>query len=259
MKKINPSLLALWLVSSFTTVAFAQEDSSSITSNGHVQFIPSEDTTLPLHPENPDPEVPVSPWNPTDPEGKPEPGTPGPLSIDFVSTFDFGTNEISNKDQTYYANPQYYANDEGTAVDTDKKTANYLQVTDLRGGASGWRLTVKQLAQFENQAAKYPVLDGAEIRLVESQATSNVTDDTQRPTAHDVALTPGEMSVVMQADSGEGFGTWLDSWGKIDTLPDGREKNTGVQFFIPGSTPKDAVNYQTEFVWTLTDAPDSQL
>jgi hypothetical protein len=37
---------------------------------------------------------PVDPVDPTDPNG-PEPGTPGPLSIDYASSFDFGTQKIS--------------------------------------------------------------------------------------------------------------------------------------------------------------------
>ena len=63
--------------------------------------------TPPVDPENPDPEKPVKPIDPTDPEG-PNPGTQGPLSIDYASSFDFGKNRISNKDQVYFARAQQY-------------------------------------------------------------------------------------------------------------------------------------------------------
>ena len=76
-------------------------------SNGLVEFIPNVDPTEPVDPENPDPEKPVKPIDPTDPEG-PNPGTQGPLSIDYASSFVFGKNRISNKDQVYFARAQQY-------------------------------------------------------------------------------------------------------------------------------------------------------
>ena len=52
-------------------------------SNGAVDFIPNTDPTNPVNPENPDPDKPVTPVDPTDPDG-PNPGTNGPLSIDYA-------------------------------------------------------------------------------------------------------------------------------------------------------------------------------
>lgn len=65
------------------------EEPKEYRSNGLVEFIPNVDPTEPVDPENPDPEKPVKPIDPTDPEG-PNPGTQGPLSIDYASSFDFG-------------------------------------------------------------------------------------------------------------------------------------------------------------------------
>ena len=41
-----------------------------------------------------------------------------------------GSNEISNKDQTYFARAQTYRNPDGSA--SELATANYVQVSDLR-------------------------------------------------------------------------------------------------------------------------------
>ncbi|MGH2245718.1 WxL domain-containing protein, partial [Enterococcus faecalis] len=66
-----------------------------------IVFTPSTDGTDPVNTENHDPEKPVRPVDPTNPDG-PNPGTPRPLSIDYASSLDFDSNEISNKDQTYF-------------------------------------------------------------------------------------------------------------------------------------------------------------
>lgn len=57
------------------------------TSNGAIIFETDNDLTKPVDPT--DPEKPVDPVDPTDPMG-PNPGTAGPLSIDFASSFQFG-------------------------------------------------------------------------------------------------------------------------------------------------------------------------
>ncbi|WP_256869283.1 WxL domain-containing protein, partial [Enterococcus thailandicus] len=54
-----------------------------------------------------DPTDPVDPTDPTDPEG-PNPGTNGPLSIDYASSLDFGVQKITSKDQIYFAASQKY-------------------------------------------------------------------------------------------------------------------------------------------------------
>ncbi len=48
------------------------------------------------------------------PENPPElPEEQGALSIDFVSSFDFGQQFISTQDRLYYAKPQRLLNDQG--------------------------------------------------------------------------------------------------------------------------------------------------
>ena len=101
-------------------------------SGGIVEFDPDEDPTRrTVDPVDPDPNNPVNPWDPTTPDHKPNPGTDGPLSIDFASSIDFGKNKITNKDETYYANPQYLWNEDMSDFDPattkTKLRTNYRQ------------------------------------------------------------------------------------------------------------------------------------
>ena len=84
MKKVTTVCLSTFILGSLgmTSQTFA-EDGGSYTSNGIVEFTPSEDPTNPVDPT--DPTNPVDPIDPTDPEG-PNPGTNGPLSIDYASS-----------------------------------------------------------------------------------------------------------------------------------------------------------------------------
>lgn len=224
-------------------------------SKGGVQFVPNTDPTNPVNPTDPDPEVPVNPIDPVDPEG-PNPGTDGPLSIDFASSLDFGVNKIANTTQTYFARAQTY-----TDIDP---TPNYVQVSDNRGTNAGWTLKVKQESQF---SATTPTLNnlltGAQITLKNASVASN--SSATAPTENDdIILNPnGAESLVMSAANLTGAGTWVNTWGAVETISEVDSEGETVEVAVtkdvalevPGSTPKDAVKYQTNLVWTLTDVP----
>ena len=213
------------------------EEPKEYRSNGLVEFIPNVDPTEPVDPENPDPEKPVKPIDPTDPEG-PNPGTQGPLSIDYASSFDFGKNRISNKDQVYFARAQQYQ-------ENQKETPNFVQISDNRGTNSGWSLT------------------GAQISLANPTVNSNAQNVVKPEATNKIALVPGTASLVAAAKQGTGAGTWATYWGKVEVVAERDETNTvhnvnvtkDVALSVPGSTPKDAVKYQTKLLWTLTDVP----
>jgi len=59
-----------------------------------VEFIPNSDLQSPVDLKNPDPEKQV------DPVDSFNPGTGGPLSIEYASNLDFDVHEISNKNMT---------------------------------------------------------------------------------------------------------------------------------------------------------------
>ncbi len=110
----------------------------SLESNAVVNFIENTTPTKPVDPENPNPGKPVGPIDPTKPGG-PNPGTQGPLSIDFASSLQFGTSKITTTDEVYSAYAQEVVSDGVSSF-----RPQYVQVTDNRGTDAGWKLTVNQ-------------------------------------------------------------------------------------------------------------------
>ncbi|MFR8960805.1 MAG: WxL domain-containing protein ElrC, partial [Enterococcus faecalis] len=160
-------------------VAIAPEvnaEEKNYESNAIVEFTPDTSINKPVDPVNPDTEKPVEPFDPTTPDtgNKPNEGTTGPLSIDYASSLDFGKNKISNKDEKYYANPQYFFLADGSGPDLTNPKPNYVQISDKRGTNAGWALTVKQETQLTaTKETLNKVLDGSEIKLSQNKAVSN--------------------------------------------------------------------------------------
>ena len=172
MKRVNSvkkSIVVLAMVGLYvsSTVALAA-DGGTYQSNGSVEFIQNDVVTPPVDPENPNPTDPQKPIDPTNPEG-PNPGTNGPLSIDYASSLEFGQNKITNVDEIYYAQAQGFS--DGSI--REQYRGNYVQVTDNRGTNGGWTLTLKQEGQLSSSSAKlYKELTGAQISINESVAVS---------------------------------------------------------------------------------------
>ena len=203
------------------------------------KFIPNVDPTEPVDPENPDPEKPVKPIDPTDPEG-PNPGTQGPLSIDYASSFDFGKNRISNKDQVYFARAQQYQ-------ENQKETPNFVQISDNRGTNSGWSLTVTQKEQFKaTKATLNSQLTGAQISLANPTVNSNAQNVEKPEATNKIALVPGTASLVAVREARNRCRTWATYWGKVEVVAERDETNTvhnvnvtkDVALSVPGSTLK---------------------
>lgn len=262
MKFINlKSAAVLMILGSMTASgmnAHAQDDyERNYQSGGMVEFVPDTDPTDPVDPTNPDPNNPVEPWDPTTPDHKPNPGTNGPLSIDFASSIDFGKNKITNKDELYYAEPQYLWNEDHSDFEPSSAKPNYVQISDKRGTNGGWTLTVKQDAQFKNEATLNKELTGSQIKFTQGQAASNSTNIAE-PKTVDMTLVPGTTAKVMAADQGAGAGTWVDRFGTLEDVEiNGQtvKKNKAITLSVPGTTPKDAVKYETKLIWSLTDVP----
>ncbi|MCU4733701.1 WxL domain-containing protein [Bacillus cereus] len=256
------SALALATFASTSVSAFAALETEGYSreykSNAVVEFLPDDGTTGPIDPENPDPNNPVDPWDPSTPKHEPSPGSDGPLSLDYVSSLEFGKNKITNKDEVYYANPQYLWNEDHTDVDLTTARPNFVQVSDKRGTNAGWSLTVKQEGQLKNENTKNKELTGAEITFAQSTPVSNIENVTA-PKVMDFTLDPnGASSKVMVASNGSGAGTWVDRFGSAEKVTiDGEQvlKNKAITLSVPGKTPKDAAKYETKLTWTLTDAP----
>lgn len=253
--KLN-SLTALSLLSiSIAPGLTAKADTNqTYGTQAEVTFTAGSDTTGPLDPQNPtnptDPTNPVNPVTPTDPDGTDPDGggdaKDASLTIDYASSFDFGTHAIENKAATYTAAAQ--------KLSTGDTRTNYVQVTDNRGTFAGWNVKVK-MTDFTTTDTKIPIanrtLKGATVTLgdaaIQGAATSNPADKFVEITK----LTPGTQSpTIIGASAGHGTGTSLLDFGGTD----GATKDTAVKLSVPAGVA-GAAKYTADLTWTLDNTP----
>ncbi|MBL1225821.1 WxL domain-containing protein [Enterococcus sp. BWR-S5] len=242
--------------------AAVEAEATSGSATGTIEF-EVEDKQQVYDPENPGTVV--------DPGDSPK--TEGPLRIDFVPQFRFGTNKAVNEDTVYSAYAQLFKDDTSAR-------GNFVQVSDYRAEESGWELSIKQEAQFENENGR--TLDGAIISLDHSW-TSSMSDSATAPTVKKdvITMSVGESQILATAATGTGGGTWAinfgasaaNSAGQQDTLtplldangnpvPDSTfgDKpiylNSAIGLNIPGRAEKQpGTTYKTVITWTLSELP----
>ncbi|MDA1763855.1 WxL domain-containing protein [Bacillus cereus] len=247
MKLAKLALIGAVTLSSVSvgTSAFAAEkDGGKLDSKAFIKFEKNTDKIDVVNPEKPD-EVVEPVVDPNNPDDKHEKGTDGPLSIDYVSNFNFKTQKASGNNEIYFAELDKVKKvADGSVVDVP----NYVQVTDNRGTNAGWHLTVKQNGQFKTADDK--ALDGAALTLKNSALKSNAGSDA--PTAEQsITLNPsGAASDLIDAKVDQGMGTWVNTFGK-----DAAEAKQSVELSVPGKTKKEQAQYTTSLTWELTDAP----
>lgn len=250
--KMNQLLMAgVVLMSSatmmnLTSVVHAADN--SVNTTGDVTFKEDTDPVDPLDPT--DPEKPVDPLDPLDP-------TNGPLSLDYASSFHFGEQKISAKDETYYAAfDKVKGSEDGQTVDKP----NWVQVTDKRGTNAGWKLQVQQGLQLTTgKEANVKELKGAIISLANPNVKTTPDNKAAAPTANStITLVPGTQSEdgvvpgaaqdVMSAQKDQGMGTWVDGFGDETT------GNQSITLSVPGASEKvKDGKYTTELTWLLSD------
>lgn len=159
-----------------TTLLFVPQLVQAETSEATVSFT-GDDTT------------PTKPLDPTDPGDPTNPGTgsAGPLSLDYVSNFDFGTNQIPSSTQTYTAKAQYPR----------------VQVTDKRGTGAGWEVqaNISPIASADDETLK-----GANIILVSREVVTSPGNTSTKPTTSDITLKANDQT-VFSATKDTGMGT----------------------------------------------------
>lgn len=219
-------------------------------------------------------------FDPENPEMIVDPGespnTVGDLRIDYVPQLNFtGENKISTKDEVYQVNAQLFKDD-------TPARGNFIQISDYRSSAFGWTLQIKQEHQFRNTKTSNSQLSGAYLSLDQSW-TNSLMDDKYAPVVSKevVHLTNiGETYNLAEAKPGTGMGTWLISFGASEQNPKDREntllprtdrqgkkmldsnfnnqlmyENSALTLTVPGSIPKDSVNYSTVITWILSELP----
>ncbi|WP_066025194.1 WxL domain-containing protein [Enterococcus mundtii] len=205
--------------------------------------IDSYDPVHPVDPINPDQEV--------HPENPPElPEEQGALSIDFVSSFDFGQQFISTQDRLYYAKPQRLLNDQGVEA-TEEERPNYVQISDRRPEhlRNGWQLAVTQSGQFVNPTGNE--LIGATINLDNqalATAQGGIAPTIQQNERQE--LIPNTRSVLLKTAGGTGTGTWIYRFGDLETMGE------SVGLHVPAGVNPETTSYSTKLVWELSSVPD---
>lgn len=238
IKKIIVAMSLLISCLGVKTMTAMAVEVANYSSSAAIHFVASSDVTLPVDPENPGNIVePVDPSNPI------APGTAGPLSIDFASNFNFGSQVISSQDKTYYALPQaVLLNNEIV------ERPNYVQVTDNRGTEAGWTLKVRQNGDFISEEDSTHSLSGALIIINNINIVSASSSAAPSIVENSINLNTSDQT-VMAAAVGEGAGTYVAKFG------DANSAAQSVELFVPGTITKYAEKYNTTLTWTLSDTP----
>lgn len=206
-----------------------------------IQAVYETKVVLPVDPL--DPEVEVSPENtPELPEDQDQ------LSIDFVSSFDFGSQAISVHDQTYYAQPQFLLNEDGTVNESEERP-NYVQISDRRSEneRNDWTLAVTQKEQFKGEENQ--VLNGARLSLSNQQVITAQGGEAPALQSVPCTLVPGNRRILLHSQGSEGTGTWIYRFGDRDTAGE------SVALDIPRGANPEANTYSSTLIWELSAVP----
>lgn len=231
----------------------------NVTTEGSIEFKPSSDEELVVVPPEGEPDVDI------DPE---VPGTTGPLSLMKAATMNFGSQVISNQDQTYnmIAEKQQKA---GTTGEENKVPyVSFAQVQDVRGTNAGWDLQVRMSDFKATTETVNDTLLGAQISLLSPRIQYEGSTSGNAPVAHadGLKLIPNASAVsVMTAEKNKGAGVSSVVWGNQSNL-DAQEAddsvevvtNDAIQLFVPGLTAKDATQYKSTLTWELSSTPDNE-
>lgn len=225
------SVIGLSTLLGATHFTYAAEPSEG-NSKASITFTAGSGSVAPVDPTNPTKPLPEGPTDPTDPPT----GNTGSLTLDYVSSVNFGTNEISNKTVEY----------------STKSKKPFIQVSDRRGTGTGWSVTA-MATKFTNGTTD--TLPGAFITFKNASVISIGTGNTPSALQTITLYTDGNsISPVVSASPGTGLGTWLARWlGTNPDLNDG-SLNNNVTLTIPGGSATIG-NHETTITWTLTDAP----
>lgn len=196
------------------------------TSNAQIEFTEPTDSPTILDPSDPTEDAPVQ----TPEEDDQVTGSTGPLTIDYVSNLNFGTHEVDVAEATYQA----------------ENALPYVQVSDRRGTAAGWNLTV-QASNFTS--AGTDTLPGSYLTLSNGDARSRLTGITAPVISNPIVVeTAGAAVQVANAPAGSGMGSWLSVWEGTEGA------NDNVELTVPQAAASVGTHTST-LTWTLADAP----
>lgn len=201
--------------------------------------------------------------------------TTGPLRLEFVPNFKFGTVKLKTGETTHGAIYQEYAkvNDPTAEV---KAMPQFVQVTDERGSAGKWdvKVSATTFAPATGVTADQPALANTKIVLKEQKFFNTVgdfvpgatatTDLVEGFTADSAIPTDGSSIQILATKAGattDGSKTSLVFNNAYVPLADGAtspyvigERNDGVMLKkANGDKVLTGVNYESTLTWTLSD------
>lgn len=255
--KIKPlNVVGAMLSSALLLFPIMGQASSSVTGSGSLTIDSVTHGREIYDPENPE--------NPVDPGESEQVGEN--LRIDFIPDLRFGLQDISQDEATYFVYAQNFHSD-------TPSRGNFIQVSDFRGGAQGWTLSLQQETQFHSTEDESIELLGATLYFDNSWANSRY--DSPQPTIQKEIITvnPGNSYIVADAQPGSGEGTWTISFGAsssqvpnvgntliaTDLTDDIFNKpvflNQAVGLIVPATANVQPANYTTVLTWTLSELP----
>lgn len=202
---------------------------------GEVGFV--ENTTRPpvVNPLDPDSEIEIDTG-----------GSIGALSVDFASSLDFGRNQVSTSDKTYYA-----AANTVTVKESGEEIVvpNFVQVTDNRGTKAGWTLSITA-SDFTTEEGR--VLTGAYITFHHAHIYTPNSLGNEPVAVESVMLEEVETPYpIVTANDGQGTATWGVYYAGVDDATG--EKS--ITLHVPGESTKMAETYKSTLEWSLSEAP----
>lgn len=198
-------LLSSIVVSSYGTIAYADD----ATSNANTTVTAGDGTGTLI-----------------DPNVKPATNSSGSLTIDAVSSFNFGSIKVGVTSKT---------------AETTNNEKLGVQVRDVRGTGAGWALNVK-IGTFANTTDSSKTLS-ASVSIPKG-TVSNGVDSTQGVVAKALVLNTAYAN-IMNAPKDTGMGRWLDAF---ESTSDKVTLQNIAQNAYAGS-------YTATMNWQLVDAP----
>ncbi|MFC3419929.1 WxL domain-containing protein [Salinicoccus hispanicus] len=229
-KTVLTALLVTSLsVSSLSSVASAADSEAEIT------FTPGDGAPDVLDPTTPEETYDPESGTPGDPTNPPT-GETGPLTLDYVSSLEFGSHQIESSLETY----------ESTTL------RPFVQVTDRRGTGAGWHVTA-EMSSFTTGEGDTAIssLPGAELTL--TGTTMNTTSSSGAPTPSDTIelSSDGTVSTVVNAGADTGLGSWIARWFPSAT---GATSNDNVTLEVPAGAATLG-DHTATITWTLENTP----
>lgn len=231
MKQYYSYLLFLIVMSSFVALPLVE----ATTTEGEVEFQANGKVINPIDPEGDGGET----INPN------KPPTAGPLSINYASNIHFGSQTKNKQAQVYFAQEDVIKVKHNQA---EKSVPNFVQITDLRGSASGWTLSVRQDGPLKNPGGM--PINGAKLTISVREVVS-AYGFSEAPTGlkQEVSLTDDGQTTfqLVQAEKGTGVSTWSVFLGKSN------EAESGISLKVPENEPQENGIYTTSLTWFLQD------